>query len=153
MRFSLYQTHFRCLLIYFQTLSPELAATSLAIADPLQTPGLAGSDRSTDPRSCTRKSTKTQWRENFKPLGSVKKLGVPDPLFGEGRHSRSLDKEFEIYDPKHVMQSHRAGCPNSRQGSDICVHIGAMKRQREIGKQDIWGGGIHRVRVAGGPAS
>jgi hypothetical protein len=39
----------------------------------------------------------TQWRELFMPLSRVKKLCVPDTLFGEGSHSQSLrleDKEL-----------------------------------------------------------
>jgi hypothetical protein len=38
-----------------------------------------------------------QWRELFSPLDGVKKLGVPDTIFGEGRHTQSLhleDKEL-----------------------------------------------------------
>jgi hypothetical protein len=35
----------------------------------------------------------TQWRQLFKPLGSVKKLCVPDALFRKGGHSQSLRLE------------------------------------------------------------
>jgi hypothetical protein len=72
----------------FKKLSPVLSAVEeLTLRH--EKPGLSSELRN--------EVDQAQWRELFIPLGSVKKLCVPDTLFGEGSHCQSLrleDKEL-----------------------------------------------------------